>query len=383
METRSWRPAAWDGLAMRLMLAQVLVITAGAVTLVITAFLVAPGLFSDHLAQAGVTDQVALGHAEAAFTVAIGIGLPVGALMALTTAGLVSWVLVRRLVRPIEQLAASADVIAAGGSAAGGGAVSISDDGFSSEMRALADSFQAMARRLADVDAGRARLLADLAHELRTPLATLQAYLQGMQDGVVPLTEESWATAQEQIDRLRRLSSDVREVAEAQEHALDLHPEIVDIGEVAAVVVGLVEPRAAALDITVRLLRSGGPAITMADRDRIGQVLGNLLDNAVGYTPAGGLIDVAVTGTDDEVVVTVTDTGPGIPPGQREAVFDRFHRGDPSRTSNGSGSGLGLTIARAIVVEHGGSLEATPPPSSRGGARLTVRLPRPTARRAP
>jgi two-component system, OmpR family, sensor histidine kinase BaeS len=372
----SWR---WDSLAVRLMLAQVLVITAGAVTLLVTAFLVAPGLFSDHLARAGVSDPEALGHAEAAFTVAFGIALPVGALMSLTAAGLVSWVLVRRLARPIEQLAASADVIAAGGSD-----VPVLDAGFSSEMRALADSFEHMAQRLADVDAGRARLLADLAHELRTPLATLEAYLQGMQDGVVPLTEESWATAQEQIDRLRRLSTDVREVADAQEHALDLHPEMVDLADVAATAVGLVEPRAAAAGLTVDVVPSPTPASTLADRDRIGQVLGNLLDNAVRHTPAGGRIHVAVTGTTDEVCVSVTDTGPGIPTDQLESVFDRFHRGDPSRTPDGSGSGLGLTIARAIVVEHGGHLEASRAPTGMGGARFTVCLPRqPVARTAP
>lgn len=364
----------WDSLAVRLMLAQVLVITAGAVTLLAAAFLVAPGLFSDHLARAGVSDEEALGHAEAAFTVAFGIALPVGALMALAAAGLVSWVLVRRLARPIEQLAASADVIAAGGSD-----VPVPDAGFSSEMRALTDSFEHMAQRLADVDAGRARLLADLAHELRTPLATLEAYLQGMQDGIVPLTDESWATAQEQIDRLRRLSSDVREAADAQEHALDLHPEMVDMADVAATAVGLVEPRAAAAGLTVELAPSPVPAITLADRDRIGQVLGNLLDNAVRHTPAGGRIHVAVTGTADEVAVTVTDTGPGIPTDQLEAVFDRFHRGDPSRTPNGSGSGLGLTIARSIVVEHGGHLEATRPPAGMGGARFSIRLPRAAA----
>lgn len=319
------RGRGWDSLAVRLMLAQVLVITAGAVTLLVAAFLVAPGLFSDHLARAGVSDEEALGHAEAAFTVAFGIALPVGALMALAAAGLVSWVLVRRLAHPIEQLAASADVIAAGGSD-----VPIPDAGFSSEMRALADSFEHMAQRLADVDAGRARLLADLAHELRTPLATLEAYLQGMQDGIVPLTDESWATAQEQIDRLRRLSSDVREAADAQEHALDLHPETVDIADVAATAVALIEPRAAAAGLTVALAPCPAPAIALADRDRIGQVLGNLLDNAVRHTPAGGRIHVAVTGTADEVAVTVTDSGPGIPADQLEAVFDRFHRGDPS-----------------------------------------------------
>jgi signal transduction histidine kinase len=241
-----------------------------------------------------------------------------------------------------------------------------------------------MAQRLADVDAGRARLLADLAHELRTPLATLEAYLQGMQDGVVPLTEESWATAQEQIDRLRRLSTDVREVADAQEHALDLHPEMVDLGDVAATAVGLVEPRAAAAGLTVDVVPSPTSASTPADRDRIGQVLGNLLDNALRHTPAGGRIHVAVTGTTDEVCVSVTDTGPGIPTDQLESVVDRFHRGDPSRTPDGSGSGLGLTIARVIVAEHGGHLVASRAPTGMGEARLTVCLPRqPVARTAP
>jgi signal transduction histidine kinase len=251
-------------------------------------------------------------------------------------------------------------------------------------MRALADSYEHMAQRLADVDAGRARMLADLAHELRTPLATLEAYLQGMQDGVVPLTDQSWATAQVQIDRLRRLSTDVREVADAQEHALHLHPEMVDLVEVAATAVGLVEPRAVAAGLIVELAPTPAPAITLADRDRIGQVLGNLLDNAVRHTPAGGRIHVAVTGTTDEVCVSVTDTGPGIPADQLESVFDRFHRGDPSRTPDGSGSGLGLTIARAIVVEQGGHLEASRPPTGMGGARFTVCLPRrPVARTAP
>ncbi|MDO8150412.1 cell wall metabolism sensor histidine kinase WalK [Isoptericola sp. b408] len=360
-----------DGLAVRLMLAQLLVITAGAVTLLGTAFLVAPGLFSDHLARAGAPDEETLGHVRSAFTDALGIALPVGALMALAAAGLVSWVLVRRLVRPIEQLADSADAIATGR-----GEVPVPVAAFSSEMRQLSDSFEQMARRLADVDSGRARLLADLAHELRTPLATLEAYLQGMQDGVVPLTDESWDTAQQQVDRLRRLSSDVREVAAAQEHALDLRREPLDMVESAASAVALVEPRAAAAGITVALVPPQVPtAEVLADRDRIGQVLGNLLDNAVRHTPPGGRVDVGVTRGDDQVTVTVTDTGPGVPAEQLEAIFERFHRGDPSRTADGSGSGLGLTIARAVVVELGGQIEASSPQGTAGGARFTVRLP--------
>lgn len=366
---RGW--AGWDALAVRLMLAQVLVITAGAVTLLVTASLVAPGRFSEHLARAGVSDAEVLRHAEAAFGAAFGIALPAAALMALVAAGLVSWVLVRRLARPIEQLAAAADVIAAGGSD-----VSVPDTGFSAELRQLADSFQSMAQRLADVDAGRARLLADLAHELRTPLATLEAFLQGMQDGVVPLSDESWATAQEQIDRLRRLSCDVREAADAQEHALDLHPSPVDLTEVAAVAVALVEPRAAAAGITVGLGSAATRAVSLVDRDRIGQVLGNLLDNAVRHTPAGGRIEVDVTDTVDALAITVTDTGPGIPAHEREAMFERLHRGDPARTASGTGSGLGLTIARAIVVEHGGRLDVHDRPDGASGARFVVRLPR-------
>nr|WP_246246452.1 HAMP domain-containing sensor histidine kinase [Isoptericola sediminis] len=291
--------------------------------------------------------------------------------MALAAAGLVSWVLVRRLVRPIEQLAVSADTIATGR-----GEAPVPVAAFSSEMRQLSDSFEHMARRLADVDSGRARLLADLAHELRTPLATLQAYLQGMQDGVVPLTDESWETAQQQVDRLRRLSSDVREVAAAQEHALDLRREPLDMVGSAASAVALAEPRATAAGITVKLVPPPvATAEVLADRDRIGQVLGNLLDNAVRHTPPGGRVDVGVARGDDQVTVTVTDTGPGVPADQREAIFDRFHRGDPSRTADGSGSGLGLTIARAIVVELGGRLEASGPQGPADGARFVVRLP--------
>lgn len=360
----------WQGLAARTMIAQILVIFCGAITLLVTAFLVAPGLFNDHLARTGETDPATIAHAEEAFAVAFSIALPVGALAALLAAGAVSWFLVRRLAQPIEQLATAADAIAIGQTG-----VAVPDGGFSTEVQQLSASFAGMAQRLADVDAGRARMLADLAHELRTPLATLEAYLEGMQDGIVPLDDESWQTALEQIERLRRLSNDVRQVAEAQEQALRLRPEPVDMTALAATVVALVEPRATACGVTVGRVEGPNRARVMADPDRIGQVLGNLLDNAIRHTPTGGHIVVEVGEDHDEVTISVADSGPGIPAEQHDAIFDRFHRGDPARTFNGSGSGLGLTIARAIVVQHGGRLEASNSAAGRG-ARFTITLPR-------
>ena len=358
------------GLAARMLMAQILVIAAGAVTLLVTAVLVAPGLFHDHLARSGVSDPAAVEHAEEAFAVAFGIALPAGTLAALLAAGAVSWFLVRRLALPIEQLAEAADAIAAGDTD-----VDLPDGGFSTEMQQLAASFAGMAERLAHVDASRARMLSDLSHEIRTPLATLEAYLEGMEDGVVPLDEQSWTTARRQVERLRRLGHDVREVAAAHEHALDLHPVPVRAGEVAESAVALAAPRGLAADVTVTATGTDSPALVLADPDRLGQVLGNLLDNAIRHTPPGGTVDTAVHAAGGHVSIVVADTGMGIAEDDVEVIFERFHRGDAARTSDGSGAGLGLSIARAIVADHGGHLQASSPGIG-AGARFTLTLPR-------
>lgn len=357
-------------LASRLMWAQVLVVAIGAVTPVIAAGIVAPRLFHMHLAEAGVADTGVLAHAETAFESALAIAVGLGVVMSLLAAGIVSWFLVRRISAPIESLAASAQAVAAGD-------YEIAPDphNFSRELQQLTDSFGSMAQRLARSDATRAKMLADLAHEVRTPLATLQAYIDGLEDGILDRDDATWSTMRVQVDRLRRLADDIREVAAAEEHTLGLELQRMDAGALVRSAVEAATPRYRAKGVAISLDPEAAPFWVLGDEMRLHQVLANLLDNALRHTPVDGGVRVGVTRAGDRVEITIADSGEGIPPEQLDTVFRRFHRVDPSRGStDGSGSGLGLTIARAIVIDHGGTISA----ASAGlgtGATFTVRLP--------
>jgi signal transduction histidine kinase len=353
------------------MTAMALVIAVGGITLLVTVNLVAPGLFHDHLSHFGMMSPEVTAHAEEAFASSFTIAITVAMVASLIAAGLVSWFLVRRVARPVEDLAAAAETVATGTYT-----VQVPTEPFSSELEALSTSFSHMADRLAATDASRTRLLADLAHELRTPMATLEAYIDGLEDGVVDPSAESYETMRRQVARLRRLATDLRESAAADEHALHLAPVDLDAAQVAADAVAAATPRYRTKGVELTLASAPGELRVNADPERLGQVLSNLLDNALRHTPSGGHVRVAAAVSGATAVLTVADDGDGIPVDQVQAVFDRFHRVDPSRASNdGSGSGLGLTIARAIISDHGGTLSA----ASDGpgtGATFTVRLPR-------
>ncbi len=357
-------------LAVRLMTAMALVIAVGGLTLLATVNLVAPGLFHDHLSHFGMMSPEVTAHAEEAFASSFAIAITVAMGASLVAAGLVSWFLVRRVARPVEELAQAAETVASGTYA-----VDVPTEPFSSELEALSTSFSHMAERLAATDASRTRLLADLAHELRTPLATLEAYIDGLEDSIVDPTAESYETMRGQVARLRRLATDLRESAAADEHALHLVPVDTDAAALAADAVAAATPRFLAKGVGLTFVSAGGRLAVLADAERLGQVLANLLDNALRHTPTGGHVAVHADGGGGKVVLSVVDDGDGIPTDQLRAVFDRFHRVDAARAStDGSGSGLGLTIARAIVTDHRGTLNA----ASDGpgtGATFTVTLP--------
>lgn len=357
-------------LATRLMWAQVLVVAIGAITPVIAAGVVAPRLFHMHLMQAGVAQDDVLLHAEAAFNSALAIAVTLGVIMSLLAAGIVSWFLVRRIASPIEALAESAEAVAAGRYD-----ITLDGDGFSSELQQLTDSFTSMAQQLERSDETRTKMLADLAHEVRTPLATLQAYIDGLEDGVLAADAAAWSTMRAQVERLRRLASDIREVAAAEEHALGIELRPIDACATARMALEAVRPRYLEKGVALEDRDCEEAIWILGDEMRLQQVLANLLDNALRHTPAPGNVHVSVHRTHNRVEITVLDSGDGIPAGQLETVFRRFHRVDPSRGSaDGSGSGLGLTIARAIVISHGGTLTASSP--GRGlGTSFTLRLP--------
>jgi two-component system, OmpR family, sensor histidine kinase BaeS len=352
------------GLRSRLLVAHLLVVLAGSLALGVVAVLVAPAIFRSHLERAGDTDPMVRSHAQQAFDSAFGISLGVGTLIAMITAAVASTVIVRRLSAPVTQLADAADALAAGNYD-----TRVPDAQLGPEFDRLTAAFTDMAARLARTEVIRRRLMADLAHEMRTPVSTLAAHVDGLEDGVVAPEPATWAVLRGQLERLGRLSTDMAQLSAAQEHSLSLQPRRGDLGEIARAAVDAAAPayRAKAVDLR---LQCRNHLTVVVDAGRLQQVLAGLLDNALRHTPPQGQVTVTVDGS----VVAVTDTGNGIAADELDAVFDRFHRVDGARARVDGGSGLGLTIARAITAAHGGTLTARS--SGLGaGSTFVLRLP--------
>jgi signal transduction histidine kinase len=355
------------GIAGRLFTAQTLVVLVGGLTLGLVAGAIGPAIFHDHLSrvEGGVDPQTAE-HVEKAYASASAISLAVALIVALATALAVSAYLARRVARPAGDLAvAAADV------AEGHYATRVAAPGLGHEFDTVAHAFNAMATRLAEVEDTRRRLLADLGHELRTPVATMEAYIDAAEDGVTVAGEDTWSVLRAQTQRLRRLAEDIAAVSRAEEHQLDLHPRRIDPADLARAAVDAARPRAQAKQVHLLMQADDGTNEVEVDPERIGQVLGNLLDNALRHTPAGGTVTLAVDENSDGVRFTVSDTGEGIAAEHLPHIFERFYRVDPSHDG---GSGIGLAVARAIVDVHKGRITA----ASDGpgtGATFTVLLP--------
>lgn len=241
------------------------------------------------------------------------------------------------------------------------------------EIDQLDAAFTVMERALDEEDRRRRRLLADIAHELKTPLTVVQASLEAMLDGVVPASPERLTALHGQVALLGRLVKDLRDLALAEAGELALHRRPTDMAQLAAQIVDLWRPQAQEKGVEVELEARDAP-VADVDPDRIGQVLLNLLSNALRHTPAGsGRIRVRVTSEPGRVFMEVEDNGTGISPADLPYIFDHFYRGDPSRARATGGFGVGLSIVRSLVEAHGGSVSAENRPE--GGARFRVALP--------
>lgn len=200
--------------------------------------------------------------------------------------------------------------------------------------------------------------MGDVAHELRTPLATLDGYLEGFQDGVLAPSEPTWRLLRGETARLSHLVDDLQELWRAEARQLPLSLTTVDAGDLLRAVQERFGGRAMERGIELRLDLAGAGLLTRADRERLGQVLDNLTGNAIRYSPDGGVVMLQARRVGDDVVVAVTDQGPGLTAEQCERVFERFYRVDPSRSRALGGSGIGLAIARALTDAMGGRIWA-------------------------
>lgn len=284
------------------------------------------------------------------------------ALGILAIAGFASWVTATQLVRPIRALTAATRRTAEGDRTA-------RVDGGAGEIGELAKSFNAMSEKLAETERQRQAMVSDVAHELRTPLGNITGWLEATQDGLAEPDPHLIAMLLEESLLLQRLVDDLHDLAQADAGTLRLHPEPIALDDVVDQVVNAQQNREILLRAETRPVHLG------ADPVRLRQALGNLVANAVRYTPPGGEVVVKLFQEQDRAIIEVADTGTGIAPEDVPHVFDRFWRADKSRSRRTGGSGLGLAITRHLVEAHGGTVSVT----STLGEGSTFRISLPSA----
>ena len=241
------------------------------------------------------------------------------------------------------------------------------------ELAQLGQAFNHMAASLQKSEENRRAMTADIAHELRTPLAVQRAHLEAFQDGIYSPTPENLTSILEQNLLLTRLVDDLRTLALADAGQLSLDFQPVDLITIAQATIDQFVPESESRQVKLRLDPPGQCRTIIADSARLAQILGNLLSNALRYTPTGGQITMSITCQEENVQLTVHDSGPGISEESLPHVFERFYRGDRSRSRSEGGSGLGLAIARQLAQAHGGALTASNHPQ--GGAIFSLILP--------
>jgi two-component system phosphate regulon sensor histidine kinase PhoR len=226
----------------------------------------------------------------------------------------------------------------------------------------------------------RRELTANISHELRTPLTSIKGFTETLLEGAIADEEACrrfLAIIDSEAARLMKLVDDLMDLSRLESRAVSMEPAPVRLDALVTGALSGMRPQADRRRITLR--ETTDPAIVMADRDRILQVLTNLLDNAIKFTPEGGTVDVSVTSTPAGAVVSVTDTGRGIPADDLPRIFNRFYRVDRSRSRGAGGTGLGLAIAKHIVEAHGGRISV----ASRVNAGSTFAFTLPVARALP
>jgi signal transduction histidine kinase len=292
--------------------------------------------------------------------------LPVAVLLALG----VTQLLAHGMTSPLRELTAAASAMARGDH--GRRVTATSRD----EVGEAARAFNRMAEDLEQVDRSRRELVANVSHELRTPVAALQAVLENVVDGVTPADPATLRAALAQVERLGELVRELLDLSRVDAGHVPLHRQ--DVPLAALVQAAVAEARLADRPVTYDVGIEPPGATVRADPARLSQVVVNLLDNASRHSPAQGVVTVRASAADGVARLSVADQGPGIPPGERERVFERFTRGGTSTPHDG-GTGLGLAIARWAVDLHGGRIAVADTDPGTGGCRIDVELPGGTA----
>lgn len=346
-------------LGAKLLLSYLAIIIVGVAVLILASQFILPTSFNRHMSGMGMMDggmmdmsgTNSMSQLFIDFRTSFNEALTYAAVAAMLVAVVLSLLFTRSVIAPVQAMSLATKRISDGHydehvQAQG-------DD----ELAQLARRFNQMAEKLDQVESMRRQLIGDVSHELRTPLTAIKGSMEGLMDGVLPANAETFQQIHAEADRLNRLVDDLQELSRVEAHAYMLDVRLLDVSSLVQTVTNRLAPQAESKRISLDFELNPDLQPVLADEDRIIQVLANLTGNALQYMPDGGKVTIKAKQINNEVQISIKDTGVGIPPEHLSHIFDRFYRADKSRSRQaGGGSGIGLTIARALVEAHSGRI---------------------------
>jgi histidine kinase len=352
-------------LAWKVFLSYVVVVMVGVVVLFTATSLSAPVAFNRHLAgmSAMMSGNSMMVNAQpleaelfANYQASVMEALSLATAAALIAAVLASFLISRQVVNPIQRMMVMSHRIAEGEYEERLIVTGNIQTNQIDELDQLALSFNQMADKLEKTETMRRELIGDVSHELRTPLSAIKGYMEGLMDGVLPATPETYQQVHAEAGRLQRLVNDLQELSRVEAGAYLLKVEKTAPLDLVDNVISRLSPQFKEKEISLeKKVETDLPGVSV-DKDRILQVLTNLIGNALQYTPPGGKVTISVAKAKGEIVFSISDTGIGISPDHLPYIFSRFYRTDKSRARASGGSGIGLTIAQALVKAHHGRI---------------------------
>jgi len=366
-----------QGIASRLFLSYVLVASVGVLTLFIGVSYLTPTFFGysmGHMMGGTMMGQMSSMNTAMSESIAESVkeattaSLLVASAAAVLAAAAISFFTSQRIVAPVLRMAQASQRISQGHYAE-----RVQTEG-QDELAELGKAFNQMASSLEEVERRRLALIGDVAHELRTPLSTFEGYAEGLLDGVVQPSPETFALIHSEARRLRRLVDDLQELSRVEARQISLQLRPVEPRRLVEAATARLRPQFEDKHLSLAVVLPETLPAVQADEDRAIQVITNLLGNALRYTAAGGTVSLAVRAKRDEVEFAIKDTGIGIAAEHLPHVFERFYRADRSRSRSAGGSGIGLTIAKHLVEAQGGTITAKSDGPGKG-AEFTFTLP--------
>lgn len=340
-------------IAYRLFISHLAVILIGLFIMIAVTAYIAPLDFSARMQHSGMMGRG--GHSqletlEAEYRLTLYQALAISGIGGISLAILMSWWLSQRILKPLKLLVKGSQEIA---------------DGryeqrlsFQSrdELGELVQSFNRMAASLASTETMRRELLADVSHELKTPLASIKAYMEGLQDGIIPATAENYQRIEHETTRLQRLVEDLQALSQAEAQAIVLRPQSINLEKMLQSLVERFKPQYQEKEIEIRFISPEKTHNIFADSDRLEQVFTNVLGNALQYSNPKGEVIIRMEEKEKEIIVSIADNGVGLDDDEQRRIFQRFYRVDKSRARASGGSGIGLTIAKSLIEAQGGKI---------------------------